>query len=94
MLLVLAGKKKHRWVTESGTRLRWQGGGTYPGWHIDGREGVQSLWWHPEKGLEEPPLTGWQFGLSKYEPSVLLLQAGIFYIVWFCKHVHFLADGG
>lgn len=77
MLFVLAGKKKHRWTTDSGTRLRWQSGGLFPGWHIDSRDNLQSLWWHEAVDSDLPPLAGWKFAAGRhYQSSVLVLQAG------------------
>ena len=69
--------RKHRWVTESGTKLRWLGEGSdWAGWHIDTREGELSMWFHPDFQSLEPPVKGWQFWHGgKYRSSVLLLQS-------------------
>ena len=69
--------RKHRCVTESGTKLRWLGEGSdWAGWHIDTRDGELSMWFHPDFQSLEPPVKGWQFWHGgKYRNSVLLLQS-------------------
>ncbi|CAE7840259.1 unnamed protein product, partial [Symbiodinium sp. CCMP2592] len=73
-ILTRPNRRKHRWVTESGTKLRWLGTGVWSGWHIDTRDGQQSLWFHENHELPEPPEKGWQFWHNgRYHQSKLWL---------------------